>query len=410
MTDFGTELRRLLAARGVSLREAARRAPCDSGYLSKVAAGRRRPSAELAARLDDVLDAAGELVALASAPSSGTTSIAGIRRLSRAVEALQVAASGAAPGLDEDGLAELVRHYARAVAVTPSAAVYDELVSARAFAGTLLDRCAPARHRDLAVTTGWLSSLLAISATDLGDHAAAVVWCADTERRGRDARYPELQGWAALSRSLISWYQGDPAGSAAVARRGHAGTLAGTVAVRLAAQEMRCLAMLGDTAGMAAAHRRAATAMSRIGPSAHGSDVYSLPRAEDPPYTATSLLLVGRHGEAAEITRRIVATAYSPHTRAPGSQQTRYARTLLILALAAAGLGEIDEAVAAGSAALEAGPPVWPTIVLAGKLDRLLMAKSPGSAYAADFHTRYIGAGRRLALPAAPGSEAGAHG
>ena len=214
-----------------------------------------------------------------------------------------------------------------------------------------------------------------------------------------------MLGWAALTRSLIAWYQGDPVRSAAAARLGQAGALAGAVAVKLAAQEMRCLAMLGETAGMAAAHRRAAAAMNQLGPSAHAPGTYSVPRAEEPPYTATSLLLVGRHGEAAEMTRRIIATAYSPHTRAPGGQPTRYARTLLILALAAAGLGEIDEAAAAGTAALEAGRVVWPTMVLAGKLDQSLTAKSPGSAYAEDFRARYIDAGRRLTLPAAPSSE-----
>jgi hypothetical protein len=238
-----------------------------------------------------------------------------------------------------------------------------------------------------------------------------VVWCADTERRGRDAGYPELLGWAALTRSLIAWYQGDPVRSATAARRGQAETPAGTVArAKLAAQEMRCLAMLGDTAGMSAARRRAATAMSQLGPSASASGIYSVPRAEDPPYTATSLLLAGRHGEAAEMTRRIIATAYRPHTRAPGDQPTNYARTLLILALAAAGLGEIDEAAAAGAAALEAGHVVWPTMVLAGKLDRSLAAKSPGSAHAADFRARYVDAGTRLALTAAPGSEGNASG
>jgi hypothetical protein len=45
---------------------------------------------------------------------------------------------------------------------------------------------------------------------------------------------------------------------------------------------------------------------------------------------------------------------------------------LLILGLAAAGLGEMDEAAAAGAAALECGRVVWPTMVLAGKLDRSL--------------------------------------
>ncbi len=227
------------------------------------------------------------------------------------------------------------------------------------------------------------------------------MWCADTERHGRDAGYPELLGWAALTRSLIAWYQQDPVRSAAAARRGQAAALGGTVAVKLAAQEMRCLAMLGDMAGMAAAHHRAAAAMSQLGPSAHVPGIYSVPRAENPPYTATSLLLAGRHGEAAAMTRRIITTAYSQHTPGPGGQPTHYARTLLILALAAAGLGEIDEAAAAGTAALAAGHLVWPTMVLAGKLDRSLTAKSPGSAYAADFRARYIDAGRRLTLPPA---------
>jgi hypothetical protein len=288
-------------------------------------------------------------------------------------------------------------------------AIYDELVSARSFTGTLLSRGSGVRLPDLTVTAGWLSSLLAISATDLGDHAAAVVWCADTERRGRDARYPELLGWAALTRSLIAWYQGDPLRSAAAARRGQAEVPTGTVArAKLAAQEMRCLAMLGDTVGMSAAHRRAATAMSQLRPSAPVSGVYSVPRAEEPPYTATSLLLAGRHREAAELTRQIITTAYSPHTRAPADQPTNYARTLLILALAAAGLGEIDEAAAAGTAALESGRVVWPTMVLAGKLDQSLAAKSPGSAHAADFRARYIDAGTRSALPAATSPEGNA--
>ncbi len=63
MTAFGDELRRLLAERGVPLREAARRAHCDSGYLSKLARGDRPPpGAALAAELDRVLRADGALV------------------------------------------------------------------------------------------------------------------------------------------------------------------------------------------------------------------------------------------------------------------------------------------------------------------------------------------------------------
>lgn len=160
------------------------------------------------------------------------------------------------------------------------------------------------------------------------------------------------------------------------------------------------MAMIGDMAGMTLTRRRAADAMARLAPSVPLSGVYSVPRTEDPPYTATSLLVAGRYAEAAEMTRGIIATAYNPHTRASGDQPTNYARTLLILALAAAGLGEADEAAAAGTAALESGRIVWPTMVLAGKLDQALTRSSPDSTDATVFRARYLDAGRRMALPA----------
>ena len=62
---FGERVLALAEPRGLSLRELARRVPCDASYLSKVVHGRKRPSLRVAARLDDLLEAAGELVALA---------------------------------------------------------------------------------------------------------------------------------------------------------------------------------------------------------------------------------------------------------------------------------------------------------------------------------------------------------
>jgi transcriptional regulator with XRE-family HTH domain len=78
MTDFGGELRRLMAERGLSQNETARRVPCDSGYLSKVAAGTKHPSPEMAVRMDDVLDAGGALV---EASRNGATLGVAARRL-----------------------------------------------------------------------------------------------------------------------------------------------------------------------------------------------------------------------------------------------------------------------------------------------------------------------------------------
>jgi transcriptional regulator with XRE-family HTH domain len=64
-TPFGEKLVALMEARGLSAAETARRAGCSAGYLCNVIHGRKRPSRRVAARLDDLLEAGGELVTLA---------------------------------------------------------------------------------------------------------------------------------------------------------------------------------------------------------------------------------------------------------------------------------------------------------------------------------------------------------
>jgi hypothetical protein len=92
--------------------------------------------------------------------------------------------------------------------------------------------------------------------------------------------------------------------------------------------------------------------------------------------------------------------AYRLQVRAPWHQPTNYARTVLILALAAARLGDLDQAATAGTAALDCGRIVWPTMVLAGRLDQALTRRYPRAASTADFHVRYLNAGTLLAPPA----------
>jgi transcriptional regulator with XRE-family HTH domain len=64
-TPFGERVVALMDARGLSAAETARRVSCSAGYLCNVIHGRKRPSRRVAARLDDLLEAGGELAALA---------------------------------------------------------------------------------------------------------------------------------------------------------------------------------------------------------------------------------------------------------------------------------------------------------------------------------------------------------
>lgn len=80
MTTFGDELRRLLAERGMTLGELARRSNYDKGYLSKVMNGHKPASTALARRLDELLGAAGGLMALVNrrAVLRGAAAVAGM--------------------------------------------------------------------------------------------------------------------------------------------------------------------------------------------------------------------------------------------------------------------------------------------------------------------------------------------
>jgi transcriptional regulator with XRE-family HTH domain len=62
VTRFGDELRRFMTERGMSTRQLADLVPCDHGYVSKLARGVKQVSLEMAARMDDVLDAGGALI------------------------------------------------------------------------------------------------------------------------------------------------------------------------------------------------------------------------------------------------------------------------------------------------------------------------------------------------------------
>jgi transcriptional regulator with XRE-family HTH domain len=66
MSDFGSELTRLMEARGVGVRELARLVPCNPGHISNLRSGKTSPSPEMAAVLDKVLSADGSLAGRAS--------------------------------------------------------------------------------------------------------------------------------------------------------------------------------------------------------------------------------------------------------------------------------------------------------------------------------------------------------
>ncbi|MFF5114088.1 helix-turn-helix domain-containing protein [Streptosporangium sp. NPDC000509] len=293
-------------------------------------------------------------------------------------------------GTVTDGLGELVDHYTQSMTILAPDRAYDEVLAVRAYAGTVLDRAHnTSRSPQLALICGWLSGLLAVAAHDMGEHATARLWCSDAERRSEDARHPELAGWAYLTRAMIAHYQRLPNEAAALAAKGQHIAPIGTVAhAKLAAHQMRASAMAGDAQSSAEARQHATVALRALPANAPTTGVYSIALAEDPPYTATSLLLAGQYREAAAATERVIQTCYRSESRQQGGNPSGYARSLLILGLAHAGTGEIDQAASAGLAALDSNRHVWPTMTLAAQLERSL-SRTDSSQMARQYGTRY---------------------
>ena len=322
------------------------------------------------------------------------------RELPRVLQALEVTRQASVLELDPaalESLTDIVEHYKLAFRSAPPEELHNEVLGVRRYAGSLLESTqASTDYSDLVVAVGWLSNLLALVTHDLGDTAAALVWCADAERRSSEAGHPELAGWAAQTRVLMSFYDGQAHEAIAHAQRGQQLAPLGTVAhAKLVVQEMRARALLGDAqAAMVASTRsRAEKAIARLPSDAPTRGAFSIAVADDPPLTATSLLLVGRFREAEEATRRVIAAfCGSSSEKGPAADPSGFARIYLILGLALAGLGKLDEAHAVGCVALAAPRFVRPTAVLAGRLDRKLARDFPGTPEARDYHERYVGA------------------
>ena len=59
MSAFSTELARLMGASGTGVRELGRRSGYSAGYISRLRSGGQAPAEDTAARLDELLGAAG---------------------------------------------------------------------------------------------------------------------------------------------------------------------------------------------------------------------------------------------------------------------------------------------------------------------------------------------------------------
>jgi transcriptional regulator with XRE-family HTH domain len=222
---FAAKLRELVETRGMSLRGLAREAHLDSGYLTKIANGQRRPSEDMAQKLDKALGANGELLVLAPLPKPRRPTLLGSavvpvgtmdqgptpgegdddvkRRAAMQLIAALSAGAAAPPGTVETVLSGIenalgnpldVSEWQRAafdydhqIHISPAGALVKDLAADIIAIGELLKNdISESQQRELLRVCAALSGLLGVDLGDAGDRRGArIAWA--TAIRAADA-------------------------------------------------------------------------------------------------------------------------------------------------------------------------------------------------------------------------------
>lgn len=358
-----------MAARCVGVRELARRAYCVPGHISNLRNGKANPSPELARSLDNALEAGGALVALAetNAPVVQGGDL-GLIELARRAEASDLG-SGA---LELLGVSteRLCRDY-------PTVAPRVLSGQARSHLGYVTDllgkRVTLSQHRELLVTAGWLSALLACTCYDADDHGAAEIARRMTRQFGEQAGHSELVAW---SFEIAAWYalvEGKFDQTAVLCEAGlsHAGV--SNAAVQLTLQAARAYARMGD--GRAAKMlTMGGELLTRLPVPEHPENHFVFDRDKFEFYAATVFTWLGTDDHAAEENaREVVARCHGPGGAV--TWPTRLSTTLVNLGQIAGRRGDLDEAVSLGAQSLRCGRRSAELLPRAAELERRLAGR-----------------------------------
>ena len=356
VSAFGRELARLMGARGLGVREVARRVPCNPGHISNLRSGKAQPSPELAADLDKVLGADGTLAALAPAQRRHRVPVPDLAGADDEIAALEFARRAEASDVGNSVVEQLeltVDDLATAYPGTPPADLLGRVRTHLGYVGHLLDaRATLAQHRRLLVTGGWLSLLAATSLIDLHKDHAAVAHLRTAAQLARETGHAEIAAWCLETQAWQVLTAGDYQRAVDIAQAAQrVAPRDGSAFIQATAQEGRAWARLG-----AAAETR--TALARVEKLVSPLPMPDRPEHHyryDPPkaqmYVATTLSWLG--DPAAEpLARQVLAAIEAPEER-PRPRRAALARLDLSLALTAA--NKHDEAAGVALEAIRSG-------------------------------------------------------
>jgi transcriptional regulator with XRE-family HTH domain len=359
MSEFGTELARLMTARGLGVRELARMVPCNPGHISNLRSGKANPSPELAGSLDDRLDAGGTLRALALAPAprkpqpavrwqdSTADELAALDLIQRAE------ATDAGAGTVER-LELAVDELATAYPGTPPGELLGRVGGYLGYVSRLLDaRTTLAEHRRLLVVGGWLSLLAATTLIDLHRDHAAAAYLRTAAQLARETGHAEIAAWCLETQAWQVLTTGDYRRAVDISQAAqHLAPRESSAFIQSTAQEGRAWARLGAAPETRAALGRVEALVAPLPVPDRPEHHYRYDPAKSEAYTATTLAWLGDPA-AAGYARNVLARLESATDGPPRPRRAATARLDLSLALIAA--GQHDEAAGTALTAITSG-------------------------------------------------------
>lgn len=291
MSVFSDELCLLMAERHMGVRELARLVPCNSGYISNLRSGRKRPSPQVAARMDHILAAEGRLAGLADQGTTwvrqsmvarkgsavgdavnlrglATGSVSGDGRvwphaaisnglridvgelvMATAHESSDRAANVAGrsvPAASIDQLRGDIHRLARNYNDVPPLAFLLESRSVRDLAYWMAERTRrPGQSAELYLATGQICALMSVASFDLAVWPAAIEHAHAAASYAEMVGYGSLQAWAYGMQALTAYWCGRPREAATLADAGLGLAPAGTARARLYSISARAWSYVG---------------------------------------------------------------------------------------------------------------------------------------------------------------------
>jgi transcriptional regulator with XRE-family HTH domain len=361
---FPARLRELRQERGLSLRRLADRVYYSKSLIHELEAGTATPTVDMARRLDQVLEAGGNLAALALPSTASVGSPGEIDDTDDELDAVDLARRVEASDVSTGTLERLERavdDLATAYATTPPVDLLPRIRRHLGYIRQLVDaRTTLQQHRRILVIGGWLSLLGATVHIDLRQQRAAEARLITANEMASHAGNAEIQAWCLETRAWDALTGGDYRRAVELSQRAQAiAPRDGSAHIQSTAQEGRAWARMGERARTRDILDRVTRLVSSLAVPDRPEHHYQYDPDKALAYTATTLAWTGDPA-AEEYARAVIRQLEATNNSVARPRRVASARLDLGLALLAA--DKPDEACAEAMSAITSGrvvPSNW---------------------------------------------------